>query len=381
MSDSLKNIKFSSKPAAVISSDWHMALNAWKKHPGIKGDAEFSLSQIVDTAISLNVPIIAAGDLFDVKTPDSYSVSCMSALMGKMHSKNLPVYYVQGQHEMANPTWMSLFAGCNNVHDSMFSIGKIKLFGYDYFLPRSKEDSYLRFKPADVLITHQVWSELLPRHGQTFCCSYSDVAKNVPYKVIVSGDYHSHFKDNIYGTSCSFVSPGSICLQDMNESADKFIWVMTEDLEFVSVPIKTRRLINVTINSENDLSVVLNMSKTRLQDASYDVIGNPILRVKYSPNVNNVYEAVCDSFKDKAFLDFKPIMEDVETEAAPIDDPVRAAISSADQIFCESVASCFPDKHRGSSDVIRLWRASSLDEIRKEISTISEEIKTQDNAS
>jgi len=380
MSDLLNNIKFKSKPVAVISSDWHMALNAWKKHPGIKGDAEYSLSQITDIALALNVPMIAAGDLFDVKNPDSYSVNSTAKQVARMNKLKLPVYYVQGQHEMSDPTWMSLFDGCVNVHDSIFKIGKLNFFGYDYFLPKSKEDSYQRFKPADILITHQVWSELLPKHGQTFCCSYTDVAKACNYSHIVSGDYHAHFQDTIYASKCSFVSPGSICLQDMNESCDKAVWVLTEDMDFISVPIVTRKLINVTINSDNDLNSVIKMAESNLERPLPNGIGRPILRVKYSPSVNNVYETICDSFKDKAFLDFKPIMDEEVSDVKVDIDPIKAVLSSSDQIFCESVSSCFPEKHRGSSDIIRLWRASNLDEIRKEISDISSELKETNNA-
>ena len=90
------------KPIAVVTSDWHIALNAWKKLPDIKGDAEFSLRQIVDAALALNVPIIAAGDLFDVKHPDSYTVNVTAKHMARLHSAGLKCFYVQGQHEMAN---------------------------------------------------------------------------------------------------------------------------------------------------------------------------------------------------------------------------------------------------------------------------------------
>jgi hypothetical protein len=378
MTDLLNNIKFTSKPIAVISSDWHMALNAWKKHPGIKGDAEFSLSQTVDIATHLGVPIIGAGDLFDVKTPDSYSVSAVARQMARMHEKGLPVYYVQGQHEMSDPAWMSLFPGCHNAHDKNFTIGSISFFGYDYFLPKSVEDSYNRFKPADILITHQVWSELLPRHGQSFCCSYSLISQNNTYKAIVSGDYHSHFKDTIYNTGCLFVSPGSSCLQDMNESPNKAIWVLTESMEFISVPIKARRLTNVVIQSDNDLFVSVSLADSLVEDAFPNGIGKPIVRVKYNTEIKNVYAAMNNAYKDKAYLDFKPIMEDDITDEPIEHHPIKLITSSADEIFCESLEECLPSNHRGLSDIVRIWRTSNLDELRKEISTIADEIKNID---
>lgn len=377
MTDLLNNIKLTSKPVAVISSDWHVALNAWKKHPSIKGDAEFSLKQIVDIASHLGVPLIGAGDLFDVKNPDSYSVSSAAYHMARMHSLGLPVYYVQGQHEMSDPTWMSLFPGCENVHNVHFKIGDISFFGYDYFLPKSSEDSYERFNKADILVTHQVWSELIPRHGQSFCCSYEQVAQAHNYKAIVSGDYHSHFvKQCDTHPSCVIVSPGSTCLQDMNESPNKAVWVLTSDFKFVSVPIRTRRLINMTIQSENDLFTSVGMAKDIIEDSLPNGIGKPIIRIKYNTGIKNVYAGMNNAYKDKAYLDFKPIMEeDDDIDEAVEHHPIKLVTSSADEIFCESLESCLPGKHRGHSDIVRLWKTTNLDELRVEIKQIAEEIK------
>lgn len=379
MTDLIKDIKFKSKPVAVVSSDWHLAFNTWKKHPDINGDAEYSLAQIVDISIELGVPLIAAGDLFDKKTTDSYSVVAASTQMSRMQAKRLPVYYVQGQHEMSHPTWMSLFPTCINVHNEFFKIGNFNLFGYDYFVPTSVEDSYSRFKEADILVTHQTWSELLPKHRSNLYCSYGLVASNIPYKAIISGDYHSHFVDKIHGSNCVFVSPGSTCLQDLSEPPNKAVWVMTENMEFVSVPIRSRVLINVTINSENDLFVSASLADKMVVGDLTNGIGKPILRIKYNTDIKNVYAAMNNAYKDKAYLDFKPIIEEEVTDN-PVDyHPIKMATSSIGEIFCESLSTCFPKDHRGITDVGRLWSTTTLDELRKEIGAISGEIKDIDN--
>lgn len=374
MSNLLNNVNIKGNPIAVISSDWHIALNAWKKHPEIKGDAAFSLSQIVDICLSLNVPMLAAGDLFDIKNPDSYTVNTTAHHMQRLAKSNLPVYYVQGQHEMACPPWFSLFSNCTHVHDKEFQIGKIKFYGYDYFLPKSEEDSYQRFKPADVLVTHQVWSELLPRHGQSFCCSYIKIAQELNYKAIISGDFHSHFKETAEGTKCVFVSPGSICLQDMNEPPIKAVWIITDNLEFVSVPIKSRRIIQTAVLSENDLNTVVAMADTISNDELPDGIGVPILRVKFNTDIKNVFAAISSAYKGKAHLDFKPLV--VESDEFSIELPDSIPTASADEAFCESLNAYFPSKDRGINDIIRIWKTNSLDDLRKEIDTISNEVKT-----
>ena len=365
------------KPVAVITSDWHMALGAWKKLPDVKGDAEFSLSQIVDMAIGLKVPLIAAGDLFDTKNPDSYSVNAVATHMARMRQAGLPVYYVQGQHEMATPTWFSLFEGCHNVHDKHFEIGGVNFFGYDYFLPRSVEDSYSRFKPADVLITHQVWSELLPFNGQEFCCSYNLVHEHVKYKAIVSGDYHSHFKAPI-GSSV-FVSPGSICLQDLKESCNKAAWVLTDDLGFTSAPYKTRRLIQCKVESDSDLHTLVKMADSIKSDDYPNGIGKPIIRVKYASTIDNVSAAVSSAFKGKAYYDLSPIIEgSSEVEDTDTQQPEETVLEKVniDECFQESLSNFCDPSDRGYGDLLRLWGARSTEAMRKELEDIANSIKT-----
>jgi hypothetical protein len=108
-------------------------------------------------------------------------------------------------------------------------------------------------------------------------------------------------------------------------------------------------------------------------------IGKPILRIKYNTDIKNVYAAMNNAYKDKAYLDFKPIIEE-EVTGNPVDyHPIKMATSSIGEIFCESLSTCFPKDHRGITDVGRLWSTTTLDELRKEIGAISGEIKDIDN--
>lgn len=387
MSALLTDIKFKGKPIAVVTSDWHVALGAWKKLPDIRGDAEFSLSQIVDITLALGVPLVAAGDLFDIKHPDSYSVDVVSRQMYRLHLSKLPCLYVQGQHEMSSPTWLSLFPNCEHIHDRHFKLGKVDCFGYDYFLPSSLEDSYNRFKPADVLVTHQVWSELLPHAGQEFCCSYKLVADQIGYKSIISGDFHSHFITDIgigdKPVGPTFVSPGSICLQDLKESCNKAAWVLMDNLEFVSVPYKTRRLVHCTLASESDLHTVVKLAEGVTSDDLPGGIGKPIYRIRYSTDLDNVSAAVTAAFKGKAHIDLVPIIEDsseIPASDSSSSDPLTGAVD-INASFHESLKEFCDTSHRSYNDLIRLWSSRSVDDIRKALVDISSEIKKNGTAS
>lgn len=368
--------EFTGKPIAVVTSDWHIALNAWKKLPDIKGDADYSLKQIVDAAIAFQIPLIAAGDLFDVKHPDSYTVNATAGHMARLHAAGLKCYYVQGQHEMANPTWFSLFPGCEHVHNKYFEISGVKLFGYDYFLPTSIEDSYNRFKPADVLVTHQVWSELLPHTGQEFCCSYTLVGQQIPYKALISGDFHSHFVTPV--GAMKFVSPGSICLQDLKESCNKAMWIMTDRLEFVSVPYFSRKLVHFTIDSEKSLHSLVS-SADELVKINYQTlpndIGRPIFRIRYSSAVDNVNAAITAAFKGKAHVDLVQVLDEENLVPLAVTEDNKEIDLNTDASFHESLKDFCDVRDRGYSDLVGMWSARSVDDLRNHIGSIASDIR------
>ena len=114
-------------PLMVLSSDWHLSPFSWKKHPNVHRDSYYSLQQIVDLCIQLNVPLIAAGDLFDIKHPPSESVVFCVEQMARLQRVGLPVYYIQGQHELSEIPWISLCPNATHI-DSFKSDLNFKTF-------------------------------------------------------------------------------------------------------------------------------------------------------------------------------------------------------------------------------------------------------------
>src|SRR5690242_13525682 len=109
------------KPLCIGSSDWHLERHAWVRYPELAGDAYYGLKQIIDVCVDRQLPLLAAGDLFDKTFPDSRSVSFAMKQMDRMKDSKLPVFFTQGQHEMAkdNP-WLGLHfwpVWMHNDHD------------------------------------------------------------------------------------------------------------------------------------------------------------------------------------------------------------------------------------------------------------------------
>ena len=112
----------------------------------------------------------------------------------------------------------------------------------------------------------------------------------------------------------------------------------------------------------------------RSDDELPNGIGVPILRVKFNTDIKNVFAAISSAYKGKAHLDFKPLV--VESDEFSVELPDSIPTASVDEAFCESLNAYFPSKDRGINDIIRIWKTNSLDDLRKEIDTISNEVKT-----
>jgi hypothetical protein len=298
------------KPLLVLTSDWHLSPFSWKKHPNVHRDSYYSLQQIVDLCIKLNVPLIAAGDLFDIKQPPSESVVFCFEQMKRLERVGLPVYYVQGQHELSEIPWMSL---CSNaVHiDSFktsqpfkeFEIQGLRVVGQDIEFSGNRfadqcraMHSYAGKDRFDLYVTHQVWADFIKKSDENF------MFKNAAFaKVIYTGDYHKTEILNIEGTEC--LSSGSINMQATNEPPHKLIFILNSDLSWTQYRLKTRPFALFELKSEKHFDILMGLTNDELlvewphKDLPQH-IATPLVCVRYQNNIPNAYDLLCDKFRN-----------------------------------------------------------------------------------
>jgi hypothetical protein len=224
-----------------------------------------------------------------------------------------------------------------------------------------------------------VWSELLPHTGQEFCCSFGLVGQNIPYKALISGDFHSHFVSQV--GAMQFVSPGSICLQDLKESCNKALWVMTDRFEFLSLPYLSRKLVHFTIDSENSLNSLVS-SADELVKINYlplpDNIGKPIFRIRYSSSIDNVNAAITAAFKGKAHVDLVQVLDEENLVPMAVTEDNKSLNLDTDASFHESLKDFCDVKDRSYTDLINMWSAKTVDDLRSHISHITSDIKDKE---
>ena len=92
---------------AILTADWHLTHNKWKHRPEINGDALCSLKQVVKHAQDFNLPILAAGDIFDTPRPSTGLLRDVRDILFQERA----VAYVNGNHDKVTPPWFEVVLG------------------------------------------------------------------------------------------------------------------------------------------------------------------------------------------------------------------------------------------------------------------------------
>jgi hypothetical protein len=367
------------KPIMVLSSDWHLSPLSWKRHPKIRGDSYYSLQQIVDTAIELQVPLIGAGDLFDIKAPPSESVVFCCEQMKRLEREGLSMYYVQGQHEYADTPWLTLAP--NAVHiDSfkyqdkgeprVFDVAGLRVVGLDistspveFAIQCAKLHAVAKSKGEfDLFVTHQVWADFIKKRDPVFM-----LEKVLFSKITYTGDYHKLEALDINGMLC--LSSGSINMQANNENPIKEVFILHDDLSVSKKTLKTRPFMSFELKNDDDLLRLLNTPNSTILSGwpHYvpDEFATPLVSVKYQNSLSNAFDSLTEKFKDWNY-DLSPTdFLSVEMTAATDRKEVREIIDLSD-----CVAQFVPSDSTAYKDALRMFEAvdveSELTNMRKE---------------
>ena len=153
------------KSLALLSADWHVRKGdrVWSRIPLLEGDVSNSIYQITDIAEKEDVShVLLAGDILEKQTQTSDVAQTIRRAMDQFERRNQAVLYVQGQHELASPPWLSA------IHEwpqyapmspsERLVIGDHTVFGCDYLPIDIAEETLSTLPKHDILLTHQVWN-------------------------------------------------------------------------------------------------------------------------------------------------------------------------------------------------------------------------------
>ncbi len=306
---------------AVVTADTHLAPAAWSSRPELAGDSYVAFDQIYSFASIHDIPVILAGDVFDKSYVDPYS---LHRALFQINGHRRETFYIQGQHEFnRRKPWLDLaHQNIRHVHQELFYVNDTPVYGLDFTPASSIAAAFAKIpKEAEVLIAHQVWQEHMGVH-----CGSEAAFKDVPHvKTIITGDFHGHKITKVKaadGRQIQCLSPGSTCLQAIDEDASKYFFAWLADGSFESVKLKSRPVYRLRVISAEAFELTLaSLRQKVVTDSTLPVeIQKPILQVEFFDNVPEVATRVTKAVGDNAFLFFKPLTASRKPKAEAIED-------------------------------------------------------------
>ena len=319
------------KPIAIFTADCHLAPGAWTSRPTLAGDSYRTFHWLVSQAIEMQVPLIIGGDLIDTKRPDPQTISVMRKEFSRMEKANVECLYILGNHDKTDPPWMeAVHAWPRNVNFEHFEIHGLPFYAFDWQSSADLLDAQMAV-PTDtqILVTHQGWREFLPEH----IAGEGNLADTPAVDLILAGDFHKTLEMELIGRdgqSVVAISPGSTCMQSIDEDTRKVCVVLhagpridgksPENYSWEYRPIPQRpTCISVPLIDESAVDEFFETLGEFLERCEeeypeewiqdpYRYNTQPIVRVVYSEDDRfNTYARAAKICKNRAHLFFKSL--------------------------------------------------------------------------
>jgi DNA repair exonuclease SbcCD nuclease subunit len=324
-----------SEIAAVFTADLHLAPSAWPSKK-INGDSYFALKQIVDYVLENcdeAQPLLLAGDIFDLANPGAQEVNVARNEIRRLTKVGLEVKTIQGNHDFDKRVSWGEAIGADPIHRREFEAKGVVFRGLD-FQPAARLHAELEQLPehVNVLVCHQAWRDLM---GELPGMQSEGEFADVPHvDMIATGDYHrtlAKIFHRVDGTTGVALSPGSTCMQAIDETPDKFFYVIRDDLDYDAVPLKSRLRHRVELTSDDALDLFLTVSVKQLEEESAEYgeslpeeLRKPLLWVKYSDDLKEVSKRLSAACSEKFHL-FKSPVAEVLVNGVTVDTVARRA--------------------------------------------------------
>lgn len=292
-------------------------------------DTHFAFQQIVDHAVRTRAMfVVIAGDISDKQTQRSEPVAALFRGFDKLRDAEIPVYYLQGQHDYDTPPWPAGHAWPTHLHKLHLDIdGETQMYGLD-FQPFGKLQDELAEVPrgGNLLIAHQGWEEWLGFDNAPQG-SFAQVPGHV--EMLYTGDLHKLVNErnkNADGVKMLTVSSGATTQRKADETDEH--WFMAFDPKrkvFVRQPLKSRIFIDWSLMTQpahvdrfmDTFAAELAVAQQKAAAGDYpDGMLKPRLRVTYSASLEDVVRRVTKLVGNQVeFLHFKEIPPEERREA------------------------------------------------------------------
>lgn len=321
---------------AIVVGDTHLAERTWANRRTLTDDSFNSFLQATTEAIRRRLPVILLGDIFDAKNLSSGVLQFFCDQMDKLQEQQIPVYYVQGNHDCVTPPWPAVHKWPMHINGTVLRLGALpglqcECYGLDYF-PIARYAAELSRIPetAKVLFTHQAWADF-GKMGSSDAAMSQMLPRGI---TVATGDLHIAMYGRgtaANGESVLLMSPGATCMQAINEPQQHFIYEMQMQpdgvISFDPIPLHTRLVYEYrcTTQAEFDAAVLQIAGLTKgssSADPWLHPVATPIVRIKYPISVSedSYVRLVTAAAKSGSHLFTDPQLEEVPQSTIGVED-------------------------------------------------------------
>lgn len=201
--------------------------------------------------------LIIGGDLFDSTTPSATAVEFVQSCIRRL-PLGVQVYGIDGNHDLSNGKWLEV-CGIKPLSDTPTKVNGVNVCGISY----TSADRVLstiksmaeRDVKCDVLVLHLALGEL-NRMGAASDVTAEEMMpylKDMGVKLVLIGHIHISQQKVIDGITFAYCGSTEVC--SSTEPKEKsFLSFKEGDFTLKEVPIATRMIEDIMINSEADLA-------------------------------------------------------------------------------------------------------------------------------
>jgi len=282
-----------SSSSVLAFADAHLKESMYRHRADIRGDALFSVRQIISLASSLGVPAaISAGDLFDSAHPEA-------AVVRDFHdvSRNVPFRLLEilGNHDRTREavSWTRVSPGAERVESlsgRVVELGRLKIAGLNA-CPPDEVRAWLAALPPDVnlVVLHLHLAEALPFGVPDL--SVEELPAGQRPRLYLLGDIHSRFDWASKDGRIQAIYPGSTWPTRVDETGPRYCaQIICRDDDSIDVAwhqLQSRPVLRTTIASELDFEKLIQVSLPALRSLSESLpaeIRAPIVEIRFTPD-------------------------------------------------------------------------------------------------
>jgi DNA repair exonuclease SbcCD nuclease subunit len=307
--------EFPGRVDAILASDSHLKYKLQNGRP-LVGDSYESFSYVVDVAVHTNARMLLhAGDLLDSVVQGSDAPVFLASKIDRLYRNGLAFNGIKGNHDATNPAWFLVDPRARHMHEKIVEAGPYRIYGLDFQPAGELQTALAKFKDsgADALMCHQAWREISPPMASTHG-AFTDIPEA---RLVITGDLHKTILKTFTGADGQdmlVVSPGSGCIQAINEPVDKYAMAILEDGTFHPFQLPTRVVHDTgEIMTDTELEYVLDNATTtitELLERSADLpeqLRRPILRARFNITIPKVLTRLRRAFSPALYLFEQPL--------------------------------------------------------------------------